>query len=303
MSPLPGEKYVASNKFNTLYWSVALLIAFFVAVGIGRLYALISLVNPIIYLNFLVLAGAVILLGVVASLVKLISKSRNKTLNLLTSVFICIVAWLAHWAHIANGESHRGFWVSLANFPHLLGFAADFAESRNMGIGRLGRNTTSISPAILFLGYCVEAVAFFAPVYFIFKTKDYYCEDCNNEYSTLTAYIDNNDKLYQHASDLDRGDLRFLKNVIFHRSIDTLDLDAREKPGIGSIELNYCNKCNQNAIVNIKSGVLKQDEKARRSMGSEDTLLEDTYITTDSKLILQANLLLENSPAGLVRIG
>lgn len=303
MSPSPGEKYIGSNKFNTTYWSITLLIAFFVSIGIGRLYALISLVNPIIYLNFLALAGAVILLAIVTVGIRSLGKSRNRTLNITSSVFIGTIAWLAHWAHIDNMDTHKGFWKSMANFPHVLGFMVDFAGNRNIGVGRLGSNPVGIDPAILFICYLIETAAFFAPVYFTVKAKEYYCEDCDQGYTSVTAYIESNDKLYQYPTEMSRGDLTFLKDLVFHRSLSTLDLDPREKPGIGAIELHYCDKCNLNAIVNVKAGVLKQDEKERRTMGSEDILLEDTYITNDSKLRLQVSFLLEKQATGLVRIG
>jgi hypothetical protein len=54
--------------------------------------------------------------------------------------------------------------------------------------------------------------------------------------------------------------------------------------------LHYCKKCHSNAIVNLNAGVLKQDDKQKRNMSNIDKLIEDTYITEESRQLLSAKL-------------
>jgi len=291
MQPLAGEKYVHTNKFNFLYWSLAMVFGFFITLGVGRLYAIISFINPIIYLNFLLLAGTVILIAVEIMLISSIGQSRNKRLNNLTAFIICATTWLAQWAHLQAASSEKGFWACFFSISDVIDFALNFANHRGMSIGRLGSRGTSLDPGILFFCYLAEFIAFMAPVYLMAKTKSYYCEDCNTEYSNITGYIPNNDILQQHAEQMARGDLDFLQNTIFHKKLDTLLLDPKLIAGIGLVDFHYCKKCNMNAIANVKSGILKSgDKKNSREMGEVKVLLEDTYITDESSKILAANI-------------
>src|SRR5258708_5847675 len=122
MYQLAGEKYIRSNKFSALKSLIALVAAFFAAVGIGRLYAIITLINPIIYLNFLVLVGAGLLLVILIMLVKSIGKSRNIYIDIISSLVICLTAWMANWAHIQNLDNENGFWACFTDVPRLLGY-------------------------------------------------------------------------------------------------------------------------------------------------------------------------------------
>ena len=290
MSYLAGGQYVPSNKFNALSFGIAIVVAFFLAIGISRLYALISLVNPIIYLNFLVLAGAVILLVFLTMLVKMVAKSRNSFLNITACIFICLTAWLANWAHMAREEFGGSFWSYLANVPGVLEFAVNVSASKEMAIGRLGGSSSSVHPAIMFICYVVECGAFFAPVYVLTKSKDYYCEDCDNSYATTTGYIANDTILHDHPVELLKGDLSFLTDTLIYKSLDTLPLDPKQKPGIGVIEFHHCGKCRTNSIVNINSGVLKYNDKEKREIGDVNDLYKDTYITSESNKLLTSKL-------------
>jgi hypothetical protein len=292
MYPLAGEKYVPTNKFNFLYWSLAMVFGFFITIGVGRLYAIISFINPIIYLNFLVLGGTVIVMVAIITGINSIGQSRNKRLNNITSFIICATTWLAQWAHLQAASSDQGFWARFFNISGVIDFALTFGDHREkMRISRMGSGGFDLDPGMLFFCYLAEFIAFMAPIYLMAKTKSYYCEDCQNEYSTITGYMPNNDILQQHTEQLAKGDLNFLQNTIFHKKLDTLLLDPKLKPGIGLVEFHYCKKCNANAIANVKSGILKSgDKKNSRQMGDVQVLLEDTYITNESNKILATNI-------------
>jgi hypothetical protein len=210
--------------------------------------------------------------------------------NVITCVELCWTCWAAHWAHIRAAEWSGGFWSAFFDIPGLINYTLQFAGNRHLAISRLGRGGVNLDPAILFLCYIIEFAAFMAPAYLLLKSKDYYCEACDNEYSSATGYLTEDEVLRQHTSEIMQGDLTFLKNKIIYSKLNALPLNAKEKPNIGEVTLHYCKKCQSNAIVNLKAGVLKQDEKQRRSMSGEDKLMEDTYITEESHQLLASKL-------------
>jgi hypothetical protein len=54
--------------------------------------------------------------------------------------------------------------------------------------------------------------------------------------------------------------------------------------------LHYCKKCNDNAIVNISEGILKGGDKRKKEMSKVDFLLQDTYITDESRELLAVKM-------------
>jgi hypothetical protein len=288
----PGEKYIRSHKFNLLYSLITLAAAFFLAIGIGRLYAVISIINPIIYLNFLVLIGAAFSLIALIMMVKLFGKSRNIVVDIFSCLFICLTAWFAHWAHIQNSEhGGEGFWIHFKKISSLLSFITEFAENRNISIGRFGSSGMGINSGILVLCYFIEFLAFVAPAYFILVQKEYFCESCTDNYSNTTFYTDNDAILHKHADLFGKGDLGFLSGTPLFKSLDYLPLDPKEKPEIGIIEFHHCNKCNLNSIVNIKSAIMRLNDKQKRETANSNLLLEDTYINDSSHKLLSTGLL------------
>lgn len=103
-----------------------------------------------------------------------------------------------------------------------MGYVTDFAAHRNLAVSRLGSKGVGIDPAILFICYLVEFAAMLALVYLLLKSKSYYCEDCNTDYSTVTSYLSNDAILHEHPSQIWSGDLTFLRNSIFYSSLNAL---------------------------------------------------------------------------------
>jgi hypothetical protein len=290
MYELAGEKYLPSNKINVRNWLIGLMITFFIAMGIGRLYALIAFINPIIYLNFLLLAGTMIVLVIMIMVVKFNAKSRNKPANITTALVICVTAWLANWAQIAYFKGHGSFWSIFTNVSGVIDFALNFADKRKLAIGRIGAPSIGLDAGALFICYFIEFIIFLIPAYLQYKATDYYCEDCDTEHTTAVGYVGEHEIFSNHPDKMGKGDLTFLNNNLIYKFLATLPLNPKEEPGIASIELHYCTKCKTNAIVNIRSGTLKPGEKDKRKMGDENLLLQNTYITDESLKLISSNM-------------
>lgn len=292
----PGTRYISSQKFSPLASAVALVITMFVAMGIGRLYALISVVNPLIYLNFILLIIFVFGLALITGLAQQFSRSRNKVIDIVFIIIVCLTAWFSHWAHIQSSETKEGgFFKCLSDPGGVISFIGDFADERNMSIGRGGSNGIEIGPAFLGICYLIEFIAFLIPVYIIAKQKNFYCEDCNKHYLSATGYTDSDTPFHNNTPMIESGNLGFLEGSTIYKGKQLLPLNPVESPKIGIIELHFCPACGQNSIVDIETATLQFDEKQKLETKTDFKLAENMYINETSNRILLAQL---TKPAG-----
>jgi hypothetical protein len=298
----PGQKYIASQKFKWQPLIISLSIGLVIAIGIGWLYSVISSVNPIIYLNILLLFGAVFLLVLVSFGISTSSKSRNNTVNLFAIGLICITAWLSHWAYALSNQSienrysnkeAKGFWHYLSSPLETISSIGDYASHKNMAISSLrtaGSGGLELSPDILVILYFAEFLIFLLPAYFSSRQKSYYCEECNTPFLERQGYLVEKNAFVDNQTLMEKGDFSFVENYTVYKHLDTIPLDPKLKPEIVHLSMHSCNNCN-NAIVNAKATKLKFDENNKRETSFLDNyIIEDTYITMQSKELLHLKL-------------
>lgn len=286
----PGTRYIASNKFNPLASTISLIVTMLIAMGLGRLYAIITVVNPLIYFNFILLIIVVFGLVFVAGTAQLLSGSRNKAIDVVFILVVCLTAWFSHWAHIQSSETRAGsFFSCLSNPGNVLSFIGDFADSRNMSIGRLGSGV-EISPAFLGICYLIEFVAFLVPVYIVLKQKNFYCEDCRKHYQSATAYTASDTIFHNNSSAVENGNLGFLEGTPLFPSKESIPVNPVEAPRIGIIAFHFCPACGQNSIVDIDTATLKFDDKNKLETKGDLKMASSMYITETSNRILLGQL-------------
>ncbi len=303
LNNIAGTKYKASQKINIKTTLILFFIAVLIAIGIGRLYAIINQINPIVYLNFLVLAGAVLLTAFLSFMVITIGNSRNKTINFLLILLIGIVAWLAQWSHILQNTSKKytsqgfvneSFWSFFLHPLTLIEKIAQFAGERNISLNSVRTYNSrglELDPSLLTILYFIEFIAFLIPAFIINRQKNYYCENCQTNFITKKGYIKESEIIEENKEILMTGDLSFLNNYHFYRTLDDIPLDPKDKPLIGFVEMHNCPTCNKNAIVNIKLETLKYNDKNKREVNFfNDYLLEDTYATEQTQSFLKLKL-------------
>lgn len=279
----PGDKYKASLKFSPIPTAISLGIAMLISMGIGVLYAIITSINPIIYLNFLILAGLVFAFCFITLFAQAFNKSRNKIVDTIFVFILCFTAWGAHWAYIQSQiDSESSFFKNLFDIPNLISFIGKYLNRRNLSVGSIGSSGTSIDSSILMLCYLAEFVAFMVPIYFNSKSKNYYCESCNVGYVIKTLHFIDTSLIKDNLTKVEEGDLGFLKGTIFYHKLNELPIDAKEKPTIGILDFSYCMACNQNSIINIKTVKIKLGEKAELEQREEQYYAEDIYVTDSS---------------------
>jgi hypothetical protein len=286
---LTGTTYINSGKFNPLAILLTLAVAGALAVFSGMLYAVITHINPIIYLNFLVLAGEVILLAVLISFSKAFGKSRNRAINLLCGVFICLTAWFAHWAFYMDKSNDAGTWNNLFHPGAVLNFAVHYADDHALQISRLGSGGLPISGGFLDLIYLIEFAAFMVPVYFAFS-GDYYCENCNKYYSSKEVLIEEADNFRQQYNSTSPGNYSFVETSTFKGSVDALALDPANKPEVIKANYHFCEKCMQDSIIDFSSLTLQYTDKVKRELAKENTILKGMYIDTKTDQVFRQKL-------------
>jgi hypothetical protein len=299
---LAGQKYKASQKLKWQPLIISLSIGLVIAIGIGWLYGVISSINPIIYLNILLLFGAVFLLVLVSFGISASSKSRNNTVNLFAIGLICISAWLSHWAYVLSNQSienrysnkeAKGFWHYLSSPLETISSIGDYASHKNMAISSLrtaGSGGLELSPDILVILYFVEFLIFMLPAYYASRQKSYYCEGCNTPFLERQGYLVEKNVFSDKQTLMKKGNFSFVENLTVYQQLDTIPLDPKLKPEIVHLSMHSCSSCN-NAIVNAKLTKLKyNDDNKRETSFMDNYIIEDTYITKQSQELLHLKL-------------
>ncbi|MVT10537.1 hypothetical protein [Chitinophaga tropicalis] len=275
----PGSFYVPSGQYNLKNVIISTIVGMALATGIGALYALITFINPLIYLNFLVLMGAVFLLALFAQLIKTASKSRNTVVNIIIGVLICYTAWAAHWSLYGSSErhTHTSFLNALINPNEVLKIISYRCDNTSMSVGRLGSSGIPFDGGMLLLFYFIEFIVFMAPVYFLAKV-DYYCEHCQQYYTEKKGYITDTTGFYiQREAAGEEHHYRFLPEFSYIKK--PVAVSGAETDVI-AVTLNYCTKCAENSIVDVSSFIAKIDssDKYKTELVKESKMTTGMYI-------------------------
>jgi hypothetical protein len=301
--PPPGTTYKSSNKFHKGFSVLGLLIGIVFGIGIGWLYGLISFYNPLIYINFLILIGAVLGVAFSGMITKHIGKSRNMVVDMVTVFFIGFFSWYSSWVYFYADQKSLGFGESLLRFGEVIKYAIDYASFHVMTVGRAGRGGIPVPGGVMFLFYVIELGALMVPVWMARKhyLTSYFCEGCNKANSTLTCYGERN-KAYEEAFlNLRKGNASYFAEAKLEKNFQTIrakqltgdfaSLDeiktgkAKSKskyPGnpIGAyrLEFNNCLRCKNNPIIDVYNGIIKSNDKDELEFTGESELVRATYI-------------------------
>jgi hypothetical protein len=282
----PGFYYEPSGKFDLKRVILFTLIGIIPAVIIGVVYAALVSINPFIYLNMLVLMGAVVLTTVMSSLVWQGSHSRNKTVNVLVGIFLVYTAWASNWAFIGSGHySHHSFWATIYNPNAIMQIISERAGGRTMSIGRFGSRGIPFHGDALAFFYFVEFAAFFLPLFFA-KHETYYCENCQSYFLEKGAYIEDIDNFYTlrvQAGEEEEPTYRFLQELRFTRHPDVEKGGQRD---LVKVTLHRCHKCDD-SLIDVAS-CTATNEKGTINYKGEDHMTKGMYLGKDvSEMLLR----------------
>ncbi len=297
----PGNYYKASYSYNFFKVNFSLFIGFFLAIGVGRLYAIIVMHNPISFIHFAVLFFLIVVSAAFFSLALDHNKSKNTFVNVSFIFLLCSVAWMAQWAHIKcnfynqifikNGEEQHRFWGSFFDFNSTINFIPTFAERRKLLLTNTGiLSVNYFSTFSLYFFYIIEMLCFFAPLKIIFFNKKYYCKNCQKELAFSKGYANIASLVISNFEKTVNGDFRFLENIHFFATPVDSYAHSDDKQKTCFVTLYYCQYCTSNAILNVREGLLIKKEKRSTVFIREKYLIEDLYINDESKSFLKMSL-------------
>lgn len=276
---VPGTLYKSSNKLNAVMIVPALLAGLAIALLTGYLYGLISHYNPFIYVNVLVLVGAlggVILSG---SVTKTIAKSRNRFFDLVVMALLGYVAWHASWAYMLGNLTHKGFFAALPEFGNVIDFAVLYAKHNNMSVSRMGTHGIEIPQAAIAAIYIIEFATFFVPL-FVPQSLigiQYFCEHCGKHCTAKTYYSLKPDAFEKETNMARNGNLGFMRSLDLTTEEKTIKAQAADGQEILQANISNCDKCGDSAIVDLYSRKVKSDKKGKKELKSKKPLVRKTY--------------------------
>jgi hypothetical protein len=272
----PGTFYNHSGKFKPIATIFTTIIFSILAALMGALYAKISSINPIIYFNFLILAVAFIILFLLLEISKVFNESRNRFVNFVTTLIICLSAWYANWVIYYN-HGFSKFSGAFFQFGDVINFVFNYAGKHKMTVSPIGGYGLTFPSGLMAFFYLCEFCIFLFPIYFCFQTT-YYCEGCRTFYMTKLWYIKDVKQFleyYQHTADGRYGFIGEMKRV---RSLSLLGVDIETKPLLIKIAYHYCKKCQKNSMVDISTVNIQYNQKKQIVLVNEDKLIKGVYI-------------------------
>lgn len=279
-----GSKYLPSGKFNFIALLITLTLGVVIASLLGVAYAAISEFNPFIYLNFLVLIGLFFGLSVLIRSACNFGKSRNKWINLVVGLLICLFAYYAHWCYYLVKHTDLTFFTAFFN-PYLtVDFVKTFADERVISIGKSSRSIFNISGAFLIVFYVIEFLAFILPAFLNIKPM-YYNEKDDKPYDFDEFYIASNGNIENELiNNGQKGNFSFLETVLKYKNAASMPYETTG--AVLRVELHYCEDSEALGIVNVKKGALKKDKNGNLSFDYSEDLFKDIYIDKESEKAL-----------------
>ena len=261
------KKYVHSGKFNpglTIAWAVVGLVA---GAVISVVYTAIANLNPFIYLNFLALIGAVYMLMQTSIFLIKRSKCRNKTVNAVVTLLMCLFSWYVGWAALMAYQFEIDLFWWLAHPGKLLEGMLFYADNVGMTL-----NNSQIPPLVLKIIYGGELLAYFVPVFLVSNEKLYYCEFCEGFLKQKNHFFTETDLVAEHLDSIKTGDLGFVDKA---QSKNRFDKACNAVPEQYNLNLHTCPGCGAKVFnfyhVNMKL------KKGKYEVATTTPLVENHY--------------------------
>lgn len=266
----PGSDYTESGKFDAIRLILFTVIGYFVIGAIGVGYGLLTDLNPIIYLNLVILAISVFVLIFVIKLFTTFAKLRNRYISMCLGLFFGFVFTYNAWSAIYTFQGQSVFGGLF--FQHSFSDLINLISMRNLSIGKLGRNGAGLGEELTSLIYVVEfLILTIIPAFMLVKDPSYYCEECDKEMSGEENYFPlDSENTTSIQSDLKQGKLQALFQL-------TALTEKQLKPNTDYIHLHShtCPECNK-LVFSATKGTAKM-EKKESSFKKEQTLQQNIY--------------------------
>lgn len=192
--------YKPSGKVNSIS-ILYLLLAIFIAIPIlDFIYTYAILYIPIIYLNFLCVAGVAFALGFIANFVIGMGKVRNILVAILFGLLVGIAGLYVSWIIWLSHHFETPYMTFVTDFEALINAVGYANQQGTWGIGRSGGSVDGVMLTIVWIIEAIAMVGF--PVFFAYsKAGEPFIEN-DDSWAEVTAigpfeFITNKEKLKQ----------------------------------------------------------------------------------------------------------
>lgn len=278
---IPGTYYQASGNFKRKSIIISTLVGILLAMAIGGLYYLVSLLNPFIYIHFIALGVFAFICIVAFQLVVHFSHSRHVLLNKTIAVLLCYLVWSTQWSISGKlwGYDHaflNGVFNPMATWD-IISHRIDDIDNRHFN----HRNWFPFDGSIAFLMYAIEFGVFMYIARWVNKQEEYYCEDCQRYYKSGHGYVTEIDN-YHLLKDMAGEDhqYRFLPQLQYYGKLAPVYTEER---AVMKVNLFYCEKCHQNHLLSMSMFVQAKDteNKNQTTLTNEKRIETGLYIEKD----------------------
>lgn len=274
----PGDHYSQSGKVNAPTYTLSLVLAYLTAGVVGVGYGFLSHINPLIYINFLILIGALFIVIIILQLLTSLAKSRNSFATGML-IFVAGFSFLYNsWCGtLAMESSQISAWGGLY-FAVSAEDILNYAGSVSMSVGKFGRSGINLDNGMMFIFYIIEALLIiWGPIYMFSQQSNYYCEECDMEYSPSEFYMIQPETYNQEA--VKAGDISSLMVLPIFPAKEITKIKPDLK--LTKVGLYQCKKCNS-AIADIELGKTKSDSKKNTEYKKDRDIEKGIYIDVNS---------------------
>jgi hypothetical protein len=269
----PGSTYNESGKIEIVKFLIATLISVTICGVLGVISGKLSDINPLIYLNFLITIGSIIIIFLVSSFCIQFSHSRNKAANSLL-VFISGTFFLYNsWVGVFSNSSFVNFFDGFT-YGIKIGDIFSYISNSSMSISKLGRsNGLDIGGGIMSVFYFIEAIAFtIIPAALMYKNKTYYCEKCSTSMIEKKSYYP---QTFPTFASIYSGEVPELdeQESLSEELLQTLETNLE----ITELIQNSCPNCGV-TIIDINEGIIKTDDKGKKEYKEKSSKIQSTVL-------------------------
>jgi hypothetical protein len=278
-----GTFYKASGLIKPKRLAISLFGGVSLAVLIGWLFHTLCSFISFVYLNFVLLFGAMIASIVLFTMLRVYSKSRHHVLNTFISLCCCYLAWSSQWSFFSL-KANYGYTFLEGTFNPAA--TLQIIARRLVQIDTENFNHTAgrfpFSGGLAAFFYLVEFVAFIIPVKFLSEVKQYYCERCDRFYEQRDGYVTEAGTFFGTLGAAGDNHLyRFLPGVNYYSKLAPIYQRKRE---IVKVSVHYCPKCMDDNIICVSTFEQQPDEnnQNRATLTKEIEITAGMYIEKDT---------------------
>ena len=289
----PGCFYVVSGKLDPSKISIFTILGLCVSSGVGYLYSAITIVNPLIYINFILLGGVVYLLVKLTALVCTLGHSRNKYANVFIGLLMSLMAWYSNWVTIYS-NAELSYFPSFFNFKAIFEFMYEYSLSNQVSIGyRTLDHRLQLGSLLLIILYFIEFIIFFTSGLLPVQIP-YFNEKCKKNYKSKTIVIRDIHKFNLMFGKASKGHFGFIGTLYWTTNPKFEKKEAGRSVIV--IKFHYLQEYPDDSIIDVYNARLEYNERFEYvDYKIEGEVIKGMYVDIETNEVFASNIRAERT--------